>query len=104
MARDVEARERAHHVQPAVGIQRAKNFVAAGRELVFSREKKRNEDAAEIRLLLLRERRECGRSLGERWRQRSGVVKRLFKRRFEESPCVPLVFQLFRFFCNKGKH
>ena len=104
VAGDVEARERAHHAKPVVGVERAKNFVVGGRELVFSREKKREEDAAEVRFLLVRECRVCCRLTGERWRQRGGIVERLFERRFEEIPGVRFVLQRFGRFCNKRKH
>ena len=104
VAGDVEACERGHHTQPAVGVQFAIKFVVGGRELVFSREKKRNEDAAKMLFLLLRECRVCGRLAGERWRQRGGIVERLFERRFEEIPGVRFVLQRFGRFCNKRKH
>ena len=104
VASDVEARERAQHTEPVVGVQCAIEFVVGGRELVFSRQKKRNEDAAEMRFLLVRECRVCGRLAGERWRQSSGVVERLFERRFEEIPCVRFVLTRFGRFYNKRKH
>ena len=104
VAGNVEARERAHHAKPVVGVERAKVFVIEGRNLVFSRKKKREEDVAEMRFLLVRECRVCGRLAGERWRQSSGVVERLFERRFDEIPCVRFGLTRFGRFCNNRKH
>ena len=65
-ARQKASNLRAQHTEPVVGVQCAIEFVVGGRELVFSRQKKRNEDAAEMRFLLVRERRVCGRLINER--------------------------------------
>ena len=74
------------------------DVAVACRQLIFAREKKRDELAAQMRFLLSCEGGVCSVMSSECRRQWRVIVERLNKRLFEELPCGTLVVARFFFF------